>query len=144
MSVRRHLSNNAITKTWKFRSSLPKQQSIIWIRQYTDCHKIKNCIMQWCHFIYFKSNEELQFWNSSATKYEFHKGFNKYVPTDSDHLPPQADPKVQPFASELFSCSIWPSHGYSAKNKTERVRIITLYVNVSACNGIYWHNKRCL
>jgi hypothetical protein len=47
-----------------------------------------------------------------------------------DHSPQQADPEVHPFSSELFLCSIWPLHEYSAKNKAERLQNITL---ISQC-----------
>jgi hypothetical protein len=41
--------------------------------------------------------------------------------TADDHSLQLVDPAVHPFSSELFLCSIWPSHEYSAKNKAETI-----------------------
>jgi len=58
-----------------------------------------------------------QFSNFHTTKYRLNMGFKDTLnPTTDKHSPLQVDPKVQPSFSELFWCSTWPSHEYSAKD----------------------------
>jgi hypothetical protein len=62
-----------------------------------------------------------QFSNFHTTKYELNMGFKDTLnPTTDKHSPLQVDPKVQPSFSELFLCSTWPSHEYSAKDNKKR------------------------
>jgi hypothetical protein len=69
-------------------------------------------------------------------------GFKDTLNTTTDeHSPLQADPKVQPSLPELFLCSIWPSHEYSATDNIKHTskHHISISLSASLCEEIQWH-----